>query len=163
LSTGAPEADGIVVRPYRHGDAPALCRLFHASVHAATAPHYSEAERSAWAPIVPDADLWARRMAAHHTIVAERDGEALGFVELADDGHLAMLYVHPSFVGQGLGGRLYDVAEAEARRLGLKHLFTEASHLARPVFAARGFRLVRENRVDRRGVLLTNFSMEKDL
>jgi putative acetyltransferase len=166
LSGGASrgsEADDVVVRPYRPGDAPALCHLFHASVHGATAAHYSGAERSAWAPIVPDAELWAMRMAARHTFVAERAGQALGFVELEDDGHVAMLYVHPSIVGQGLGGRLYDVAEARARFLGLRRLFTEASYVARPLFAARGFRVVRENRVDRRGVMLTNFSMEKDL
>ena len=42
-------------------------------------------------------------------------------------------------------------------------VFTEASVTARPFFERRGFRVVRERRVARRGVQLTNFAMEKPL
>ena len=38
---------------------------------------------------------------------------------------------------------------------------THASLTARPFFLARGYQVVREQQVERRGVLLTNFVMEK--
>ena len=38
---------------------------------------------------------------------------------------------------------------------------THASITARPFFERRGWRVVKEQRVERRGVALTNFVMEK--
>ena len=38
---------------------------------------------------------------------------------------------------------------------------THAALTARPFFLARGYQVVQEQQVERRGVLLTNFVMEK--
>ena len=40
---------------------------------------------------------------------------------------------------------------------------THASITARPFFEARGYRVVRPQQVERRGQVLTNFVMEKEL
>lgn len=51
----------------------------------------------------------------------------------------------------------------------LEHLCPEsritvhASRTARPFFEAQGYRLVRSQQVERRGVMLENFVLEKDL
>jgi putative acetyltransferase len=66
-------------------------------------------------------------------------------------------------VGRGVGGLLYEAVEREARGKGLVRLSTEASITARPFFERRGFCIVREQTVSRRGVSMTNFFMEKDL
>ena len=124
--------------------------------------HYTEEQVAAWAPEVPDARGWHARMSARLTLVAEEEGEVVGFAEL-EGGHLDMLYVRADAVGSGDGGRLYEAAEREAYDRGTGRITTEASITARPFFERRGFRVVRKQTVRRHGVWLTNFAMEKDL
>ena len=102
-------------------------------------------------------------MTDRRTLVAEDGGEVVGFAELEEDGHLDMLYLRRDAVGRGVGSLLYRAIEREAREQGIGLIFAEASVTARPFFERWGFRVVREQTVERRGVDLTNFAMEKPL
>ena len=168
---GGENPDGLAVvdpgslriRSYEAGDAPAIARLFYETVRSVNRAHYSEEQVAAWAPAIPEADGWHARMSGRLTLVAEAEGGVVGFAELEEDGHLDMLYVHKDAVGSGVGARLYEAVEREALDRGLGRITTHASITARPFFERRGFRLVREQTVRRRGVALTNFAMERDL
>jgi hypothetical protein len=73
-----------------------------------------------------------------------------------------MLYVRKDAVGRGRPvSLLYRAVQREARERVIGRIITQASVTARPFFERRGFRVVRERRVARRGVQLTNFAMEK--
>jgi putative acetyltransferase len=151
------------IRYYEAGDAPEIVRLFFETVRSVNRADYSDEQLEAWAPGVPDPEEWHARMAGRRTLVAEEGGEAVGFAELEYDGRLDMLYVRKDAVGRGVGRRLYEAVEREARGQGLGWIFTEASITARPFFEQQGFRVVREQMVSRRGVSMTNFVMEKEL
>ena len=77
----------------------------------------------------------------------------IGFADLAEDGYLDRLYVHRDWQGRGVATALCD-ALPDAR-------LTHASLTARPFFEKRGWHVVREQQVERRGVRLTNFVMER--
>ena len=124
---------------------------------------YSDEQVRDGAPVVPDPNEWHDRMAGRRTLVAEEGGEVVGFAELEGEGHLDMLYLRGNAVGRGVGRRLYEALEREARGRGLGKIFTEASITARPFFERRGFRVIREQTVAVRGVSMTNFVTEKDL
>lgn len=151
------------VRDYVRGDAEEICRLFYETVREVNLGDYSPEQVRAWAPAPPDPADWHGRMSGRHTLVAEREGEVVGFAELEEDGHLDMLYCRRDVVGRGVGSLLYAAVEARAGWLGLGRIFTEASITARPFFGRHGFVTVRQNTVVRQGVELTNFSMEKVL
>jgi GNAT superfamily N-acetyltransferase len=151
------------IRDYEAGDAPEIVRLFFETVRSVNRANYSDEQLEAWAPGVPDPEEWHARMAGRRTLVAEEGGEVVGFAELEYDGRLDMLYVRKDAVGRGVGRRLYEAVEREARGQGLGWIFTEASITARPFFEQQGFRVVREQMVSRRGVSMTNFVMEKEL
>lgn len=151
------------IRDYKEGDAEEIAHLFHETVHSVNRPDYSREQVEAWAPEIPDAAEWHRRMVAGKTLVAEQAGEVVGFAELEEDGHLDMLYVRNDLAGRGIGQSLYQAAEDVARALGLGLIFTESSITVRPFFERQGFRVVREQTVRRRGVRLTNFVMEKSI
>jgi putative acetyltransferase len=151
------------IRYYTAADAPAIVRLYFDTVRSVNRADYSEEQVEAWAPGVPDPEEWHARMSGRRTLVAEEDGGVVGFAELEGDGHLDMLYVRGDAGGGGVGRRLYEAVEREAKGKGLKRIFTEASITARPFFERRGFRVLREQTVLRRGIALTNFVMRKDL
>ena len=151
------------IRYYEAGDAPEIVRLFFETVRSVNRANYSDEQLEAWAPGVPDPEEWHARMAGRRTLVAEEGGEVVGFAELEYDGRLDMLYVRKDAVGRGVGRRLYEAVEREARGQGLGWIFTEASITARPFFEQQGFRVVREQMVSRRGVSMSNFVMEKEL
>ncbi len=74
-----------------------------------------------------------------------------------------MLYVHPDHQRCGVASALLRATEALARPRGLTELTVEASLTARPFFERAGFRQVMPQRVERNGLLLLNYRMEKRL
>jgi putative acetyltransferase len=66
-------------------------------------------------------------------------------------------------VGRGVGRRLYEAIEGEAKGSGVGRIFTEASITARPFFKRHNFRVVHEWTVTVRGVQMTHFAIEKPL
>jgi putative acetyltransferase len=153
----------VIVRDYGREDAREICHLFYETVHAVNLGDYSPEQVRAWAPATPDSEKWHARMSGRHTLVAEDEGEVVGFAELEEDGHLDMFYCRWDVVGQGVGSLLYAAVEERAGGLGIGTLFTEASITARPFFERKGFAVSVRNTVVRNGVELTNFSMEKVL
>ena len=151
------------IRNYEAADAPEIVQLFFETIRSVNRANYSDEQVEAWAPSVPDPDEWHSRMVDRQTLVAEEGGEVVGFAELEEDGHLDMLFVRGDTVGRGVGRRLYEAVEREARNQGLSRIFTEASITARPFFKMQGFRVVLKQTVLRRDVSLTNFIMEKNL
>ena len=86
--------------------------------------------------------------------------EVYGDLPLDRTGYLDRLYVGRDFQGRG-------IATAICRRLEeqfpVERVTVCASITARPFFEGRGYRVVRSQKVLRRGVYLTNFVMEKRL
>ena len=157
------EDDRIKVRAYIPEDADGLIELFRRSVREAAAPHYTPAQRLAWAPDNIDRIAFAARLADKPTWVAQVAGRLAGFIDLEPDGHIDMLYVSADHQRRGVARVLYRAVEQKARGQGLRRLFTEASLAARPFFEAQGFVVLKEQQVARRGQMLTNFRMEKPL
>ncbi len=153
----------MLIRPYKSGDAAKIVTLFYDTVHAACAADYTPEQLDAWAPEVPDPDVWHARMAKRHTLVAEEEGEIQGFAELDGNGTLDMLFCRPEVLGRGVGWGLYGKIEEIARGAAMSRIVTDASITARPFFERQGFKLLKRNSVKRAGTELTNFTMEKRL
>ncbi len=153
----------MIIRRYVSDDLDGLVALFHASVRRVAIKDYTEDQVKAWAPDEPDRERWAARRASRPTWVAEIDGALAGFTDLEPDGHVDMMFVHPDHQGRGVAGALFRQVEAEAARLGLDRLFTEASITARPFFERKGFRVIAAQTVSVRGQEMVNYRMEKPL
>ncbi|RKN41647.1 GNAT family N-acetyltransferase [Streptomyces hoynatensis] len=85
--------------------------------------------------------LTAEDIARGGTAVAERDGTVLGFVTVVGPpptGELAMLFVEPQAIGQGIGRALFTHAVAAAREAGFERLVFEADPHAEPFYRAMG-------------------------
>ena len=149
----------MLLRAYRPEDCPALAQLFYDTVHAVNARDYAPAQLDAWATGMVDLRAWNASFLAHRTLVAQLEGQIVGFGDIdVSSGYLDRLYVHKDFQSRGIATALCDALEVA---LSVPLVYTDASITAKPFFLGRGYRLVREQRVERHGVALTNFRMEK--
>ena len=148
----------MVIREYRPEDLPVLVALFYDTVHAVCAADYTLAQLDAWAPADMDASAWAASLASHHTVVAVEGGTIVGFGDMAADGYLDRLFVHKDFQRRGVAKAICDALEGASRA---GRFTTHASITARPFFEKRGWRILTAQTVERRGVFLTNYRMER--
>jgi putative acetyltransferase len=151
------------MRPMLPADVPLLAEIFRASIEELTGDDYSEAQQEAWAALADDEAKFGARLAAELTLVATRDGGAVGFASLADNHRIDMLYVHPAASGQGAGAMLADALEKLAARRGTRELTVDASDAARGFFEKRGFVPRTRNTVSVGGEWLANTTMVKAL
>ncbi|MNP37954.1 putative N-acetyltransferase YafP [compost metagenome] len=106
---------------------------------------------------------WNGSLSSNFTLVAEQDEFIVGFTDMTPQGHIERLFVHKNFQGQGVASALVVALETEARKLHLTEMSTEASITAKPFFKHMGLKVKESQNVERKGVLLTNFKMWKDL
>ena len=147
------------IRRYEPEDLGQITALFYDTVHAVNAADYAPEQLDAWADGAPDLDRWNGSLLAHHSLVAVEDGGLIvGFGDIDGAGYLDRLYVHKDRQGLGIATALCDRLE---RAVDAPVLTTHTSITARPFFEGRGYRVLREQRVERHGVRMTNYVMEK--
>ena len=155
--------DDARIRRYRDTDARATRSIFERAVRVTAAADYTAEQLAAWVPedrADTVLDDWAARRTAVTTWVAELDDSVVGFTDLdVKIGYLDMLFVDPDAGRRGVGSALIRHVLDEARAVGLREVTVQASRTAQPVFARHGFVVVREQRVERRGVLIENAVM----
>lgn len=153
----------IKLRPYQSSDCKELSELFYNTVHTINRKDYTPEQLDAWADGHVDLAAWDASFLAHHTVVAEEDGRLVGFGDMDQNGYLDRLYVHKDYQGRGIAKALCDCLENRGREVQKAGgcFTTHASITARPFFERRGYRVVKEQQVERRGQKLTNYVMEK--
>ena len=71
------------IRPY-HDDAHACAEVYFHAVQRGTNETYTEAQRNAWAPKIPDPLTY---LADETCIIAEADGKVIGFMSVTAEHH----------------------------------------------------------------------------
>ncbi len=152
-----------MVREYRPNDLEAVVLLFQRSVREVARRDYSPAQISGWAPEPPDLEAWARRLETGGVFVYQRNDGIAGFARVDETRCVDLLYVHPEIQRQGVARALFNRVISWAVSRGIRRVHSEVSVTAQPFFASVGFHVVREQTVERRGVSLHNFRMERDI
>jgi len=124
---------------------------------------YTAAQRAAWLPAPNGGSAWAERLDAQTVWLALTDALPVGFVTLASGGYIDFAYVRADAQGRGVFSTLLATLEDEARVSALPRLWTHASLMAEPAFAARGFHVTRRETVTRADQSLARAEMEKVL
>ena len=148
----------MTLRDYCKTDCVELARLFYDTVHTVNAKDYSREQLDAWATGEVNLEAWNKSLQAHNTVVAEMDGQIVGFGDMDETGYLDRLYVHKDYQRRGVATAICDALEQNTKAA---EFTTHASITARPFFEKRGYTVVKVQQVERRGILLTNFVMKK--
>jgi putative acetyltransferase len=150
----------MIIREYLPSDCTQIAQLFYDTVHSVNAADYTREQLDAWADGHVDLEAWDNSFREHFTLVACDGKEIVGFADMDENGYLDRLYVHRDYQRKG-------VASSLLRKLSQKvktdEITTYASITARPFFEKMGYRVVRQNIVERKGVSLINYFMVKKL
>lgn len=150
-----------MIRAYCSRDFSGVVDCFNRSVREIAARHYTAEQVAAWAPAEPDLRMWETRLKSGGGFVADEAGIIAGFLRIGEQGYVDLLYVHPLYERQGIGRELLLAGCAWAAEQGAQGYEADVSLAARPLFERSGFRLVREQVVERRGVAFRNCRMAR--
>lgn len=153
------------IRTYRQEDLKEIAVLFYNTVHTVNAADYTEQQLDAWADGNIDYAAWNQSLQEHMTLVAvmppEKESgieQIVGFADMDSTGYLDRLYVHKDFQRHRIASELCDRLE---QAVDAENFTTHASITAKPFFEKRGYKVVWEQQVEKKGILLTNYVMKK--
>ena len=124
---------------------------------------YDEQQRRAWLPAQRTGREWEDRLASQDIVLAETDGQAVGFMSLAAEGYIDFAYIRPHAQHSGLFRQMYQRIEERALARGDLLLWVHASLMAQPAFAAVGFTTRHSKWFEIGTEQLQRFEMEKRL
>ena len=143
------------IREYEPADCSEIAALFYQTVHEVNKQDYTIEQLNAWAAGKVDLAAWNQSFLEHYTLVAVENGRIAGFGDIDETGYLDRLYVHKEHQREGIAAALCSRLEAHVQG----NILTHASITARPFFQKRGYKVLREQQVERQNILLTNFVM----
>lgn len=128
------------VRRFSAEDAGDVSALYERSVRTLGPRFYSAEQVLAWADLTPrPADFLKAYTDGRVALVAEIDNRLAAFGDVSLTGKMQYFYCAPEWSGKGVAGALFQCIERSACAVGVEELKVDASDLARPFFARRGF------------------------
>ena len=147
----------MTLREYRPSDCKEITELFYHTVHTVNAKDYTREQLHVWATGQGDLDKWNQSLQEHYAIVAVEKDVLVGFGDIDSTGYLDRLFVHADYQRKGIAAAICDRLEQAVPGTITPH----ASITAKPFFEKRGYKVVKEQQVERQGIALTNFVMKK--
>lgn len=147
------------IRKYKQSDCREVTELFYNTVHTVNAKDYTKEQLDVWAAEQVDLEKWDRSLQEHYSIVAVENEVIVGFGDIDKTGCLDRLFVHADYQRKGIAAAICNQLEQTVKG----NITTYASITAKPFFEKRGYKVVKEQQVERQGIFLTNFVMTKNL
>jgi putative acetyltransferase len=153
------------IRRYERADSEQLRGIFTNAILQTARGGYSEEQVRTWAAQAAEAHEFDERAADGRLLLVAVDeqNKPIAYGDLEQDGHIDHLFCHPEAGRKGVASALYDELEKAAAAWKLQRLYVEASEIARPFFARKGFTLIRRNDFELEGTPIHNYMMEKFL
>ncbi len=153
----------INIRIYRSEDCKEIIELFYNTVHSVNTKDYNQDQLDVWAPKDIDISQWDKSLSEHYSVVIEEDKVIIGFGDLDTKGYLDRLFIHKDYQGVGIATMIVNEIEKYAKENKIEIITTHSSITAKSFFEKQGYKVVKEQLVERKGQYLTNFIMEKSL
>lgn len=147
----------MIIHQYINEDCDTVAKLFYETVHSVNAKDYTAEQLSVWANNADSLKIRSDYLLKQFTLIAEINGEIVGFGSIDKLGYLDLLFVHKDYQKQGIATALCNELEK-----GFSVINTFASITAKPFFESRGYVVVNEWEAERFGVKLKNFEMQKE-
>ena len=144
------------IRRYKNEDCETVSKLFYETVHSVNAKEYTAEQLSVWANNADSLKSRGNDLLKQYTLIAEINGETVGFGSIDKSGYLDLLFVHKNYQKQGIATALCNELEKD-----FSIIKTYASITAKPFFESRGYSVIKQQEVERNGITLKNYEMIK--
>ena len=155
------------LRRFKQQDMDGLQYIYYNTIHSINSADYTPEELEAWAPSGEYTEERRQKDIERFTrinpFIVTEGGTPLGFAELEEKGYINCFFVHPEHQGRGIGSMLLQACEDEAKRLGYTRMYAEVSITAKPFFLRQGFRVIKPQLCDIRGMMMKYYEMEKQI
>lgn len=146
------------IRKYEQANCKEVAELFYNTVHTVNAKDYTKDQLNAWADENIDLKKWNEKLQKNFCLVALFNEVIVGFGDIDETGYLDHLFVHKDYQKKGIASAICDRLEKEAKG----NVITHSSITAKPFFEKRAYKVLEEQEVERKGIFLKNFVMEKE-
>ena len=146
----------MIIRQYKNEDCNIVSKLFYETVHSVNAKDYTAEQLSVWANNADSLKSRSNDLLNQRTLIAEMNGVIVGFGSIDKSGYLDLLFVHKDYQKQGIAIALCNELEKD-----FAVIKTYASITAKQFFENRGYSVVKAQEVERSGVKLINYEMQK--
>lgn len=146
----------MIIRQYKNEDCGIVSKLFYETVHSVNVHDYTAEQLSVWANNADSLKSKRNDLLEQRTLIAEANGIIVGFGSVDKSGCLDLLFTHRDYQRQGIATALCDELEK-----GFSVINTFASITAKTFFEKRGYSAIRSQQVERFGIKLKNFIMQK--
>ncbi|MCT2562809.1 GNAT family N-acetyltransferase [Chryseobacterium herbae] len=153
----------MIIRKGTPGDLAEMRTLFTDTVTTVCQNDYSSDQINVWKSGAENDERWLGVIDSQLVIVAKINGQMAGFCTLDQGNYIDLLFVHKDFQNQGIARKMYIFIEQEATVRKEKTLAADVSKTAKPFFEKMGFKVIKEQTVNVKGIDLTNYKMEKEL
>ena len=147
----------MIIRKYEITDCEEIAELFYNTVHSINAKDYTKEQLDVWATDKIDLEKWNKSLLQNYSIVAIDKDTIIGFWYIDKTGYIYHLFVHKEYQKKGVATAIWNKLEQSIQG----KIFTYASITAKPFFPKRGYLVIKKQEVERQGIYLTNFVMEK--
>lgn len=148
----------MIIRKYIETDLNEVVDIFKSTIKNVNLGDYTLEQVNAWTSGVEDKEKLNKRFMDSYTLIAEENGKIIGFGNILGDGYLDMLYVHFEHIRKGVGSKILSELEKAYK---VEKIVVHSSITAKEFFIKHGFKEVKKQEVERKGVMLTNYILEK--
>lgn len=148
----------MIIRKYKSSDCKSLAELFYNTVHSVNSKDYSPEQLNAWASGRVDLTGWDKTFSEHYTVAAVENDIIAGFGDIDNNGYLDKLFVHKDYQHKGIATAICNELEKYSYN---GKITSHVSITAKSFFMHRGYKVIKEQQVERKGIKLTNYIMEK--
>jgi putative acetyltransferase len=123
-------------------DATELARLTRATIRTINAKDHPENIIRAWSG-GNTASAYRKMLKERIQYVAIENQRIIGFTDFLPQGELTSLYVHPKYIGKGVGKKLLTFIENIAKKMGIKILRCQSSKNAKDFYLKHGYIVIK--------------------
>lgn len=151
------------IRKANENDLDEILNLFTGTISEVNNQDYSPSQIEAWSSGARDKERWLLKMDEQYFLVTEEEGSITGFASITNKGYLDTMFVHKNHQRKGIAKTLITAMIDYAKENQLKEIITEGSITAKPFFEKYGFKVIKKQLVNRKGIEITNYKMRKQL
>jgi len=151
------------IREAKQNELDEILNLFTETISEVNNQDYSLSQIEAWSSGARDKERWLSKIDEQYFLVTEEEGTITGFASITNKGYLDTMFVHKNHQRKDIAKTLITALIDYAKQNQLEEITTEGSVTARPFFEKYGFKVIKKQKVNRKGIEIANYKMKKRL